>query len=45
MPALTTKFTENDELDFALFEKNLDAQLAAGIEGVILGELWVKPAF
>lgn len=37
MPALTTKFTENDELDFALFEKNLDAQLAAGIEGVILG--------
>ncbi|WP_262919519.1 hypothetical protein [Niabella hibiscisoli] len=21
MPALTTKFTDNDELDFALFEK------------------------
>ncbi len=36
-PALTTKFTENDELDFELFEKNLNAQLAAGVEGVILG--------
>lgn len=37
MPALTTKFTKDDELDLALFEKNLEAQLAAGIEGVILG--------
>jgi 4-hydroxy-tetrahydrodipicolinate synthase len=37
MPALTTKFTVEDELDLVLFEKNLDAQLAAGIEGVILG--------
>ena len=37
MPALTTKFTTNDELDLPLFGKNLDAQLAAGIEGVILG--------
>ena len=36
-PALTTKFTANDELDLPLFEKNLQAQLAAGIEGVILG--------
>lgn len=37
MPALTTKFTENDELDIPLFEKNLEAQLAAGISGLILG--------
>lgn len=36
-PALTTKFTANDKLDFALFEKNLNAQVAAGVEGVILG--------
>lgn len=36
-PALTTKFTANDKLDFTLFEKNLNAQVAAGVEGVILG--------
>jgi len=36
-PALTTKFTSDDKLDFPLFEKNLKAQLAAGVEGVILG--------
>jgi 4-hydroxy-tetrahydrodipicolinate synthase len=37
IPALTTKFTSNDELDLPLFEKNLRAQLAAGVEGIILG--------
>ena len=36
-PALTTKFTNKDELDLPLFEKNLNAQLAAGVEGIILG--------
>jgi dihydrodipicolinate synthase/N-acetylneuraminate lyase len=36
-PALTTKFTPDDKLDFSLFEKNLNAQLQAGVEGVILG--------
>ncbi|MBN8673908.1 MAG: dihydrodipicolinate synthase family protein [Chitinophagales bacterium] len=36
-PALTTKFTNKDELDLPLFEKNLQAQVAAGIHGVILG--------
>ncbi|MDZ4795767.1 MAG: dihydrodipicolinate synthase family protein [Bacteroidota bacterium] len=36
-PALTTKFTNTDELDLPLFEKNLQAQLAAGVEGIILG--------
>jgi 4-hydroxy-tetrahydrodipicolinate synthase len=36
-PALTTKFDENDELDLVLFEKNLSAQLTAGVEGIILG--------
>ena len=37
MPALTTKFTKDDTLDLLLFEKNLDAQIAAGIDGIILG--------
>ncbi|MFN5169625.1 MAG: dihydrodipicolinate synthase family protein [Cyclobacteriaceae bacterium] len=36
-PALTTKFTPDDRLDFSLFEKNLQAQLEAGVQGVILG--------
>jgi 4-hydroxy-tetrahydrodipicolinate synthase len=36
-PAFTTKFTPSDELDLPLFGKNLDAQVAAGIDGVILG--------
>ena len=36
-PALTTKFTTDDKLDFTLFEKNLNAQLEAGVDGVILG--------
>ncbi|UCE69811.1 MAG: dihydrodipicolinate synthase family protein [Flavobacteriaceae bacterium] len=37
MPALTTKFDEADRLDLALFEKNLQAQLQAGVSGIILG--------
>ena len=36
-PALTTKFTSGDELDLPLFEKNLQVQLTAGVEGIILG--------
>jgi 1-pyrroline-4-hydroxy-2-carboxylate deaminase len=36
-PALTTKFTANDELDLPLFEQNLNAQLAAGVHGIVLG--------
>lgn len=36
-PALTTKFTADDKLDLPLFEKNLDAQLAAGVNGIVLG--------
>lgn len=37
MPALTTKFTSDDQLDLPLFEKNLNEQLYAGVNGVILG--------
>src|SRR4249920_2819732 len=36
-PALTTKFTKSDTLDLPLFQKNLDAQLDAGVDGIILG--------
>jgi len=37
IPALTTKFTDDDKLDLPLFEKNLNAQMAAGVNGIILG--------
>ena len=36
-PALTTKFTATDELDLAMFGKNLAAQIEAGIDGIVLG--------
>ena len=35
MPAVTTKFTDNDELDLKTFE--LNAQLEAGVHGIVLG--------
>lgn len=37
MPAVTTKFTKDDELDLVTFEKNINAQLEAGVNGIILG--------
>ncbi|RIV46878.1 dihydrodipicolinate synthase family protein [Flagellimonas pelagia] len=37
MPALTTKFTSDDQLDLAMFEKNVKAQMEAGVHGIILG--------
>lgn len=37
MPALTTKFTASDDLDLGLFEVNVQAQLDAGVSGLILG--------
>lgn len=36
-PALTTKFTPEDELDLPLFDLNLQSQLNAGVKGIILG--------
>lgn len=36
-PALTTKFTADDQLDLDLFAHNLEAQLSGGVEGIILG--------
>ena len=37
MPAVTTKFTDNDTLDLVNFEVNIKAQLEAGVNGIILG--------
>ncbi len=36
-PAVTTKFTADDQLDLAMFETNIKAQLEAGVDGIILG--------
>ncbi len=37
MPAVTTQFTANDELDLELFKVNIQAQLDAGVHGLVLG--------
>lgn len=37
MPAVTTKFNEKDQLDLHMFEKNIRAQLSAGVSGIVLG--------
>lgn len=37
MPAVTTKFTENDTLDLKMFQTNIRAQLDAGVHGIVLG--------
>jgi 4-hydroxy-tetrahydrodipicolinate synthase len=36
-PALLTPFDANDQVDLAMYEKNLDAQVDAGIHGIIIG--------
>ncbi|MBK8944661.1 MAG: dihydrodipicolinate synthase family protein [Ignavibacteriae bacterium] len=35
-PAITTKFTADDNLDLELFSKNIEFQIEAGIDGIIL---------
>ncbi|WP_115461160.1 dihydrodipicolinate synthase family protein [Winogradskyella aurantiaca] len=37
MPAVTTKFTTEDEIDLTSFKHNLQAQLKAGVHGFVLG--------
>ncbi|MGB5482099.1 MAG: dihydrodipicolinate synthase family protein [Eudoraea sp.] len=37
MPAVTTKFTASDTLDLKMFEANINAQVQAGVSGIILG--------
>jgi 4-hydroxy-tetrahydrodipicolinate synthase len=36
-PALLTPFTSEDRLDLIMYEKNLQAQIDAGVHGVIIG--------
>ena len=36
MPAVTTKFTPDDKLDLDMFGVNINAQLEAGVHGMIL---------
>ena len=37
MPAVTTKFTKDDQLDFKMFNVNIQAQVDAGVSGIVLG--------
>lgn len=37
MPAITTQFKEDFTLDLEAFKKNLEAQINAGVHGIILG--------
>lgn len=37
MPAVTTKFSKDDSLDLEMFGTNIDFQLEAGVNGIILG--------
>lgn len=37
MPAVTTKFTDDDTLDLKMFGKNINAQIDAGVHGIVLG--------
>ncbi|ULQ51514.1 dihydrodipicolinate synthase family protein [Flavihumibacter fluvii] len=36
-PALLTPFDNNGQVDFSMYKINLDAQIAAGVDGVIIG--------
>jgi dihydrodipicolinate synthase/N-acetylneuraminate lyase len=37
MPAITTQFNQNDQLDLDAFKTNIEAQIGAGVHGIILG--------
>lgn len=36
-PALLTPFTSDDQIDYPLFQHNLNAQIEAGVDGIIIG--------
>lgn len=36
-PAVTTKFNQDESIDFDMFSKNIEAQIDAGVSGIILG--------
>ena len=35
-PAVLTPFKKDDTIDFALFQKNIETQIEAGIDGIVL---------
>ncbi len=37
MPAVTTKFNSDDTLDLKMFRTNIEAQVKAGVHGIVLG--------
>ena len=37
MPAVTTKFLDDDKLDLKTFKINIEEQLSAGVHGIVLG--------
>lgn len=37
MPAVTTKFNDDDTLNLEMFRKNINAQIEAGVQGIVLG--------
>ncbi|WP_289039528.1 dihydrodipicolinate synthase family protein [uncultured Zobellia sp.] len=37
MPAVTTKFNQDDTLHLKMFRKNIEAQVEAGVHGIVLG--------
>lgn len=37
MPAVTTKFAKDDTLDLDMFTVNIEAQIDAGVDGIVLG--------
>ena len=36
-PALLTPFDANDKIDFGMYKTNVDAQVSAGVDGIIIG--------
>ena len=36
-PAVTTKFNQSEQLDTVAFTKNIEAQIEAGVSGIVLG--------
>ena len=41
-PALLTPFTKDDTIDFDLFKISLQAQIDAGVDGIILGGQYIN---
>ncbi|HVV04315.1 MAG TPA: dihydrodipicolinate synthase family protein, partial [Puia sp.] len=37
LPAVTTNFTADDELDLPMFIRNLLFQVEAGVDGIVIG--------